>query len=541
MRRKNSWNKLLPVIVFSFIILILLISTGLKAQDQEKILEKITVTNVEIPVRVEYKGKPVTDLKKEDFTVYENNQKVDINGFFLKRKQIKAAVPSEETTTEQVPLSRTFVLVFSITDFNENLEKAVDHLFNNIFRPNDRLLILANDKTIEYLTIENRDEIKNKLMNELREQSLNARHRLEKYILQVENYLKVHDFRVKVAKRDEPADRLIDFLQKYLITWNEYKKNYLTPRIDRFYYFARYLEKIKSEKWVFNFYQFDLFPHIRIASDTMNTLREIAEELSQSEAPSNYSMGRLLNTIVNQTLIDLNVGSNYPSEDISKLFYKVDATFHSFFITNLKKTGGDDFEYKDVASDIEKTLKDITRLTGGENITSNDLVNSIETVSGIEDAYYMLSYVPLNSQKAGKVKVTVSDKKYKVMYDDNFREDYIAGYLEQLDKKTQTPGIKIEGFSFENKVLAFTIKEYAMGVLDKAKAGRMKVRIRLLDKDNNQLFSDEKILTAQKKEMKISLNTFKTIKKGEYNFSIDVVDMLTEKEANLYQNVIVKE
>ena len=95
-------------------------------QEQERIVERITVTNVEVPVRVLYKGKPVTDLTKEDFEIYENKKKMKIHGFFIKRKKIDAAESiGNKELGKEIP-SRTFVLVFSITDFNDNVRKAID-------------------------------------------------------------------------------------------------------------------------------------------------------------------------------------------------------------------------------------------------------------------------------------------------------------------------------------------------------------------------------------------------------------------------------
>jgi hypothetical protein len=517
-----------------------------KKQEQEHkpIIEKVTVTNVEVPVRVLYKGEPVTDLSKDDFTVYENKKKVNINGFFMKRKKIKVTEtqPILQKQVSKPPLLRTFVLVFSITDFNDYLEKAVDHLFENTFRDSDRLLIFANDKTREYENLQDRKAVKNQLIIDLREQSQRARRNLLTYINKIETYLNIHDFRIQLHKRDEIPQRLVDFLKKYLLTWNEYKKKYLAPRVDRFYFFSRYLENLETEKWVFNFYQFELFPKIRFSSETMARIRDIASSLIQSPEAGEHSTGKLINTLMNQLLVDLHVNKGFPTEEISKLFYKVDATFHSFFIKSINRADINELEYEEVASEVEDLLKEITRTTGGENITSNNLVKSIETVSQLEDVYYILTYAPSDPKKAGKLKIKVKNNDYKVLYDDNFRADYINDYLQKLEKQIQTPDIKIDGFSFKGKVLAFTVRDYLMREIkgESHPVGKMKVRIRLINKDNNSLFDQQKILTAQKTEFKISLGAFKKIKKGKYNFLIDAVDLLTGKEADLQQQVLVE-
>ncbi|MFC2140800.1 hypothetical protein ACFLQP_00700 [Acidobacteriota bacterium] len=198
--------------------------------EYKPIIEKVTVTNIEVPVRVLYKNKPVTNLSKDDFMVYEDNKKMEINGFFLKRKKLKSTVSSEVALKEASPPPRTFVLVFSITDFNQHLERAVEHLYENIFRPNDRVLIFANDKTIRYDNLKNKDEAKRQLLTDLKEESYKVRRRLMSYINKIETYLNMHDFRIRFhIRQDFRPERLITFLKKYLLTWNDYKKNYLSP------------------------------------------------------------------------------------------------------------------------------------------------------------------------------------------------------------------------------------------------------------------------------------------------------------------------
>jgi VWFA-related protein len=506
------------------------------------IIEKVTVTNIEVPVRVLYKNKPVTDLAKDDFIIYEDNKRMEINGFFLKRKKLKGTVSSEVTLEEAPPPPRTFVLVFSITDFNEHIKKAVEHLYKNIFRSNDRLLIFANDKTIRYANLKNKDEIKRQLLTDLKEESYKVRRRLMNYINKIENYLNIHDFRIRFyVRRDLRPQRLIDFLKKYLYTWNEYKQKYLTPPVDRFYYFSRYLEEVKTEKWVFNFYQFDLFPRINLDSQTMEKIQDLSTQLINSSEAGAHSQGRQISTLLTQLMVDTSVSSGFPTEEISKLFYKVDAAFHSFFIKNTDRISMSDLEYEEVASNIEKTLKEITNITGGQNITSNNLVKSIDTVSESEDIYYVLTYVPQDPEKAGKLKIKVKNKKYRVLYDDNFRADYISEYIQKLEEKINVPEIKIENFSFQGKVLVFTVKDYLMKEVGSNAVGRMKVRIRLTGSDEVlMLYDQEKICTAQNNEMKISLGAFKRIGRGEYHFFIDATDLLTGIQANTHHNIVVK-
>lgn len=560
---KRCWQGKISLIItgLAFISSLFLIPTlpGQNAQEKEHepIVEKVTVTNVEVPVRVLYKGEPVADLTKDDFTIYENRKQVEINGFFVKRKKIKISTPPGTTEPTEPGTSlpsqpRMFVLAFNVTQYNEYFQEAVDHLFDKILRPTDHVIVFTNTTSREYPRIEDKSGVKQEIIRDLKEASREARQRLQSFSNQLETSLKgthpKEDIRFFLEPGSEGPDMIgemarfaVRILTRYLEAWNEYKQRYLSPRVEQFYYFARYLEKVKGEKYVLNFYQFEFFPQIRVSSQIMFKLRSLSSTLTNTNDASLVAQGRVIDRLLSQMNNDYDLERGFPSEEITKLFSKVDTTFHSFFIKASDPTILQDLEYRTVASDLENVLRGITDLTGGKNITSNELTASLEVISEIEDVYYILTYVPQDPNVTGKLNIKVKNKKYQVFYDDNFRADYINEYLQKLEEKIKTPDIKIEDFSFRGKILAFTVKNYMMKKEGDNNIGRMKVRIKLTNSDNNAVFFDQaKILTAQKTEMKISLDAFKTIQKGEYDFLIDAVDMCTGKEDNFHEKVTVR-
>jgi hypothetical protein len=534
-------HTLMVLILFTFAALLPL-SVLPQDQEQERIVEKVTVTNVEVPVRVLLKGKPVTDLTKDDFLLYENKKKMQINGFYKISKTL-----SITQTGEAAPAARTFVLVFNVSSYNDYFEKALNHLFANILQPSDRVLVFANDKTREYPNLKAKEKIKAQLIADLKEEGMKAKRRLLEYINRVETYMNVHDFRRKVLERrgdrgsTRPTEMMINFMKKYYLTWSEYQQRFLVPKTDRFYYFARYLEKLKGQKWVLNFYQFEFFPRIRPGSQAWDRIRDLATELINSGNPTFTAQGNQMFNLINKINSELVLNARFPKDEISKLFYKVDATFHSFFIKSTSTAFMQDIEYNEVSSEVEYILKSITDITGGKNINSTDLVKSLETVKEVEDVYYVLTYIPKNPKKSGKLNIKVKKgRKYKTLFDDNFRADWISGYFNKLERNVKTPDIKIKNFSFKDKILAFTVADFMMAKIEGKTAGRMKIRIRLTDSNNTSLFDQAKILTAHKTEMKISLPVFKKIKKGEYNILLDAQDMVTGKQDNFHKNLTVK-
>ena len=105
--------------------------------------------------------------------------------------------------------------------------------------------------------------------------------------------------------------------------------------IKKYYLFSRFLENIKTEKWVLNFYQMDFFPIIGLDNWIRKRIRRITSQLMEDENSFKVSMGRLIDRLLNQIEFELNVEREFPHGEISKLFYRVNATFFSFFINLL--------------------------------------------------------------------------------------------------------------------------------------------------------------------------------------------------------------
>ncbi|MCK4944130.1 MAG: hypothetical protein KAS65_11155, partial [Candidatus Aminicenantes bacterium] len=131
---------------FIFIILLLLFPV-LNSQQDQPLKEKIDVVNVEVPVRVHYKGRPVDNLTRDDFKIFEGKKLQTINGFFIKRKKIGTLTTRTESGQDQTLAGCYFVLIFQTTDYNDDFKKGLDYLFNEIISESDQLLVIVNKKT----------------------------------------------------------------------------------------------------------------------------------------------------------------------------------------------------------------------------------------------------------------------------------------------------------------------------------------------------------------------------------------------------------
>ena len=130
-----------------FVILILFVLVPLRGQETVK--EEVKVVNVEVPVRVFCKGKPVDHLTIGDFKLYENKKKQRITSLKILRRKIKAE-------------SRNpcyFVLVFRVHHFDESFRQGVRYLFDHILRKGDTLMALINNGSMMNERLSDKDTV----------------------------------------------------------------------------------------------------------------------------------------------------------------------------------------------------------------------------------------------------------------------------------------------------------------------------------------------------------------------------------------------
>jgi len=502
----------------------------LESEGTDKIIKEfVEVVNVEVPVRVFYKGKPIDNLKKDDFILYESGEKQRINGFYQIRKKINSQNVVLDSERIEIPKSRYFVLVFHITDFTPELQKGIKYLFNKVFHERDILLVFINDKTLFFKKLGKRNGARLIIEKFIREQSLRAKIRLYKWILKIENMFRSNELSIL------GADDAFHFIRRFLRLWKEYKKRYLIPDLDVYYNFANYLEKIDMEKWVINFYQIEMFPQLK--SFTRVKLNNLIGEM-QLRSAEYVNKARILTRNLAMMERELKVADDFPSEEISKIFYKANATFHSVFFRTYREMMPDTpMELKGVSTEIESNLREITKKTGGELIISNKIGTAINNIVEKEDILYMLTYSPENSKEKGKIKIKLRNKKYKLFYDDNIRADYLKEYLEK--RRVKTPLIQIGNLKFTKRTLSMAISDFSMEMTGTESKGKILIGIVLKNKKGELVFGKNKIIEASENKVSLSL-LFNWLKSGEYTILVNVKDLISEKTAIDILNVKIE-
>lgn len=516
-------------VIFFFIILLILFPI-LNSQQDETVKEKIDVVNVEVPVRVKYKGKAVGNLSKSDFSIYEGKKRQEINGFFIKRKKIGSLSARSESDQLQTSAKRYFVLIFRTTKYNEDFKKGLDYLFKEILNESDQLLVIANKKSQTFHNLEEKNVVKADVERMIKNESHYEYLAKFQYIKQIEQELNMAKFETEIrrssgsARGGETQHYVIkDFLTKYLMIWNEYKTKYLIPDIEQYHQFSKLLEKINREKWVINFYQMELFPKIIIPSDTKRILRSLISQWQINVNQEFVTFARIVNKLLTEIDRATKVSNDFPSEEVSRIFSRVKAIYHSIFIrTDIPSLTGD-VDYIRMASDLEANLNEICKQSGGILVNSKKIDIALDAISKEEDVYYLLTYAPKNPDEIGKIKVKVNKRRHKVYYDESLRTGLIPGEAEV--EVVKGPPVKIKDASFKNKQLSLTLCDF---YLKKNLGGKLNIRVRINNRQDITVFDQSKDLSAKQKQVTLSLD-FAGIGKGKYNIVIDVKDLFTQK------------
>jgi hypothetical protein len=237
--RAERSQTLKKLIIISIIVILAVI---LSAQE---IQHEAVAINVEVPVRVFKGGLFIDNLSIEDFELYEDGIKQKIDAVYLIKKTTIEREESElakEVAMRKFapkPALRQFILIFEVIDYSPRLDEVIDHFFNNVFAPEDKLTVvtpinsyeLKNEFFAKKPLQEVSQELKEKLRSDVRKGNAEYKSIMRSIITGDATYIDY--FRLKNMRRLE-QDKLLEF--------------------------ADALKNIEGQKNVFLLYQRDAIP-----------------------------------------------------------------------------------------------------------------------------------------------------------------------------------------------------------------------------------------------------------------------------------------
>ena len=502
-------------------------------QDDQRapvVQEKVKVINVEVPLRVLRDGAAVADLKKEDFRLFVDGEPVAVNGFSVRRQRMQTEHILLRPEDEAAP-PRHFVLAFRILEYNDALRRAMDYFFGQVLGDRDQLLALVNERTLVLNWDVGQGRRREILEQALAEESLRAKQELEAYFQRVRRDIDQTHLKMLLdnSRTSFMIPQIINFLERYLEVWREFKYKYLTPDLDKFYNFSRYLRAIAGEKWVLSFFQIGLFPRMRPGGPVHSQLEELVEELNGAGGAAEQ-MAKLVSRQLEAIDLEMDAAADFPSEAVGKMLLQVDTTYHSFVSSVGREGLSEDVEYKKVASDLENTLRAITRRSGGEVAFTGDLGSALHEVAEREDVSYVLTYEPRDARHRGKLRVTLPGcPGCRLLYDDNVRDESFSDYLER--KQAADPTLRLDRLSLAGRRLRAELSAFQMrGEGRSGQRGQLNVAVRIYDGDQRLLYDRNRTFGAGSPQATLEID-FTFLTSGRYLFVVEARDLLTGRAA----------
>ena len=134
----------------------------------------------------------------------------------------------------------------------------------------------------------------------------------------------------------------------------------------------------------------------------------------------------------------------------------------------------------------------------------------------------------------GTIKIEVANPKFRVVYDNNQRSDYISEYL---DNKVQRK-IRFKDVRFLKKQLFFTIKNFTLNKI-KGFFGKIMIKIIIKTTDNKSIFNDIKTIQAKREQVDLKIN-FKWLKNNNYFLILEARDLSSNENIMFFSEILVK-
>lgn len=362
------------------------------------------MVNVEVVVRVFYKGKPERGLKKEDFKLIVDGKEKKIHGFFEVSKKI---TPASKKIVEKQHLShftpRLFILIFNIHSLTSEMKKILETLFQKVIMPNDYVMVFTNNSLLNERIVNDPQKVREQVWKMLEAQSNEMKRRIKQ--MEREVYL-LNDEREMLINAAAPVNIDYYYKERYKqIKW-ELLQGYFNPSVKEYTAISDYLKEKKIKKWILIFYQMGRFPDFVKKKEKFIPLPE-------------YLNTRLC-------------------KNISKSFINTGVTVHTLLMRAPQLTGNlpEEYEYRLTTTPSELILRDITKLTGGCVIQTPNIDKFVKKISKKEDIYYVLTFDPGHLKgKNYKIEVQTRDLRYHLVYDNRHRSDDFIKQMEISKEK----------------------------------------------------------------------------------------------------------
>lgn len=501
-----SFKKNKQSLIFILLIVISLTFPVLAQQEPQK--EFVQVVNVEMILRVLKDGSPVAGLKKNDFTLFEDGEKSEINGFFEIHRRIAPGVVSEK----QLAQPRLYLLFFWVGNPAADVEGVLNKFFSTIYREGDRVILSTPLKTFE---LTSRQDITSRTVAFLEQWRQEAKIGLSKRLQFHDNINRMcEDLIRRLTENFQQEKQIHAFIPQYSAMIQEYQLRELSPDMSALEAMANSLIPIKNDKFALFFFQHDTLPFYDISNvRSLCSANGIADRLVDILADA-------MLTVENQAKIFFT--TRRFSEKLKSLFIQANTQFHLLFLSPDRSDVDVNVssllpltKSEEIYSNWDQVLREISKNTGGLMLDGDRMVEALDQATSFEDIYYQITYVPRGQgAKKREIDIRVDRPGMKVIYGRTLE-------IEEL------PLVKIAEISANNRFIRFAVVDFYPIPKDGVPTGFVNIYVTGRQADNEP----SRLLLSQASETAGTIDLpFVFPQPGFWDLEVRVVDQITGRQ-----------
>jgi VWFA-related protein len=386
-----------------------------------QIQHQVAVINISVPVRVYDGAKFVDSLGLEDFEVSEDGKAQPVEAVYLirggavKRQEGAPGAAAPETL-------RNYVLLFQISEYLPEIDKAVDLFFAEVCRPGDAVDVVTPLRT---LRLRNRIDTPEKVRKAQTE--VKAKLKNDALILSGSYRSIIEDMIGHLGGGDpEYAEVSLNGYRTDLDRLEELRS------IDtaRMAGFATDLKARPGSKHAFLFYQREQVPKF--------TDRRLFDFLDSANPEQVLKVMELMAAYNHDIRVD--------QEAIQRAFSDAETDVHFLYVTRNRRDpqrdvdkaapSSEDIRMSESSSEIYRVFREIAAATGGTAAASANPAGLLRQAADASEEYYLLYYRPQDFKADGKfhrIDVTVKRGGLRVSH----REGYVAEDASVAAAKTE--------------------------------------------------------------------------------------------------------
>jgi VWFA-related protein len=390
-----------------FILLIVFLLTALSLSSQIE-QHEVLVMNIAVPARVYDGNKFVDDLKIEDFEIFEDGIPQKIEALYLTKKT--HIIRAEEFKNFTPKVSRSFFLLFQLTEYEPKLAEAFDYLFKEVLLPEDKLVIMTPLKNYsmpkQALKTYSKEQLSKEMQSIIRKDtkigSMQYRSIMQS-LRRIVQAISGDSMALDSESTGGEASSLDLLFPRYRQALQDMEKLRVVEE-KWFLSFAQQLKRLEGQKNVFFFYQ-----------------REFRPELSQRTIDGILSANQDRPNIQGEIQDLFQLYHRYSRLDTKRIKQAFsDSSMYFYFIfMNKKSQYISGVQMKEQSEDVFSTFKEVAEATGGLVDSSQDPAAGFKNAVAASEDCYLLYYSPKDYKKDGKFKnieVRVKNKDYKITY-----------------------------------------------------------------------------------------------------------------------------